>query len=196
MSVTIDISIDQDTVTAKLESLDTFLTDPALALLAAGYEVKTFVQTYHEEFGERWRGGNYMAGPVSGRWENEVAADWLPPVPVGANEVSIVNNNPTLAHKITGGTITAKNVQFLTIPLIPEAKGIRAAEYEAFTGNKLFPVKGVLAHKGAGDEIVPVYALKRSVTQGPWPGAMPPTEELQGVFDRAFAIELEPILIS
>jgi hypothetical protein len=162
----------------------------------AGAEVKEYVQLYHEEFDGRWRGAGYMNGPRSGQWEKDVAADWQSPVPVDANTVSIVNTHPHLSHKIEGGTIRPVNAGALTIPLIPDAKGLSAREYEAASGNKLFAVKGVLAHKGDGNEIVPVYALKQSVTQGPWPGAMPAQEDLQAVFDKAVAIELAPVLAS
>lgn len=196
MSVVIDISIDEGAVTAKLDRLDGFMSEPGVSLLQAGYEVKNYIQLYHEDFDGKWRGSHYMSGPRSGQWEKDVAADWQPPFAVDANTVSIINTHPHLAHKITGGTITPVHAGALTIPLIPEAKGISAREYEASSGNKLFIAKGVIAHKGSGEEIVPVYALKQSVTQEPWPGAMPPQDELQSIFDKAFAIELEPILAS
>jgi hypothetical protein len=194
MSVTIEISVTEDTVTAKLASLDGFFSEPGAKLLEAAYAVKEFVQVYHEEFGTRWRGSHYMSGPVSGRWETEVAADWQPPFMVDGNTASVLNTNPTLVHKILGGTIVPVSASMLTIPLVPEAKGIRAAEYEEFVGEKLFRAKNVLATKGSGNDIVPIYALVSSVDQGPWPGAMPPQEELQTIFDKAFEIELDTVL--
>src|SRR3984893_1015008 len=105
MSVTIDISIDEGTVQAKLSRLDGFLAEPGVALLSAGYEVKQYVQLYHEEFDGKWCGTNYLSGPRSGQWEKDVAADWQPPFAVDGNTVSIINTHPHLAHKITGGTI-------------------------------------------------------------------------------------------
>jgi hypothetical protein len=72
------------------------------------------------------------------------------------------------AQKQYGGTIRAKNARALTIPIAPEAEGKRAAEF-AMGGRPLF----VIASKGgnsilgysAGDQFVPLYVLKRSVTQ-------------------------------
>jgi hypothetical protein len=195
MSVTIDIAIDEAALNAKLAALDGFLAAPGPQLLQAGYAVKEFVQIYHEEFHTGWRGDHYLTGPVSGRWETEVAADWQVPFQVDADTVLIENTNPTLAHKITGGTIVPVSAGALTIPLVGEAKGIRAAEYEEFTGNKLFQPKGtnILAAKIEG-ELVPIYALRSSVTQEPWPGAMPEVEAIQGIFDNAFQVELTTVL--
>ncbi len=191
MSVSIEIFISQDTVTAKLEQLDGFMNDPGAALLVAGVEVRNALQLYHEELGSGWRGDHYLSGPVSGQWEKRVAESWQAPEQLSATEVAVINTDPTLAHKITGGTISAKNAANLTIPLVPEAKGVPAREF----GRKLFRPKStsVLAYK-EGTSFVPVYALTQSVTQGPWPGAMPEQEELQAIFDRAFAIQIEPVL--
>lgn len=191
MSVAIEIFISQDTVTAKLAELDHFADDPSAALLIAGEGVRDALQLYHEELGTRWRGDHYMSGPVSGQWEHRVAESWQPPIELDSHTVTVTNIDPTLAHKITGGTISAKGSGALTIPLVPEAKGVPAREFP----KKLFIPKGtsVLAYKD-GDGFVPVYALAASVNQGPWPGAMPQQEELQAIFDAAFAIELEPML--
>jgi hypothetical protein len=195
MSVTIQITVDEGALDAKLVALDDFLLDPGRRAFSAGQAVKEFVQLYHEEFHTGWRGDHYLTGPVSGRWETEVAADWQSPIQLDANTVLIENTNPTLAHKITGGTIVPVNAGMLTIPLVGEAKGIRAAEYETFTGNKLFHPKGknILATK-IDDELVPIYALRSSVSQEPWPGAMPDIETLQGIFDESFQIELGTVL--
>lgn len=195
MSVTIEVTIDEGSLDAKLAAMDDFLLDPARLAFSAGQAVKEYVQLYHEEFHTGWRGGHYLSGPVSGRWETEIAADWQSPIQLDANTILIENTNPTLAHKITGGTITPVNASALTIPLVGEAKGIRAAEYEEFTGNKLFHPKGknILAIK-AGEELVPIYALRSSVNQEPWPGAMPEVEAIQAIFDESFQIELGTVL--
>lgn len=195
MSVTIEVTIDESLLDAKLTAMDNFLLDPSRLAFSAGQAVKEYVQLYHEEFHTGWRGDHYLSGPVSGRWETEVAADWQSPIMVDANTVLIENTNPTLAHKITGGTIVPVNASALTIPLVGEAKGIRAAEYETFTGNKLFHPKGknILATEING-ELVPIYALRQSVSQEPWPGAMPEVEAIQAIFDESFAIELGTVL--
>ena len=78
MSVTIDITIDEDVVQTRLTRLEGFLAQPEIPLLHAGAEVKEFIQLYHEEFDGKWRGAHYMSGPRSGQWEKDVASDWQP----------------------------------------------------------------------------------------------------------------------
>jgi hypothetical protein len=88
------------------------------------------------------------------------------------------------SHKVTGGTIRARRAKFLTIPIIPEAHGLTAKTYSR-TIAPLFAVKGVLAQAdpNSASGIKPVFALKRSITQKPWPGALPPEK----LYTEAFA---------
>lgn len=187
MSVTIDISVTQDTATAKLEELGRWTGDPETLLMYAAHEIKDFVQAYHAEFDGRWRGDHYMSGPRSGQFEVSVADSWQEPIMVDPSTAMVVNTHPFLSHKITGGTITPKNAKMLTIPLVPEAKGVSAREFS----EALFIPKGkrILAMHGPGGEIIPIYALVASVDQAPWPGAMPPQEELQAIFDQVFEVK-------
>lgn len=169
--------------------------------MTAAEGVKQFVQLYHQEFDGLWRGDHYMSGVKSGQFEESVATSWLDPVLIDTNTASVVNTNPILAHKITGGPITPKNSTYLTIPLVPEAKGFLAREYEEATGNTLFFAKthgpgggGVLARnrlERGTFNLVPIYALVTSVDQAPWPGAMPPQEEIQAIFESAFISNLD-----
>lgn len=92
---------------------------------------------------------------------------------------TISNKALGLAHNVTGGTIRAKRVKFLTIPLVPEAHDLRAKEYAAKFG-PLFAAKGLLLQappKGQEGPPRAIYALKKSVTHAPWPGALPPDED-------------------
>ena len=88
--------------------------------------------------------------------------------------VSFVNGTIGLAHKVTGGTIRAKRKKFLTIPVDPRAHGLTAKTF-ARTIAPLFTAKGMLmfADEKTGD-VKAAYALKKSITQQPWPGALPP----------------------
>jgi hypothetical protein len=77
------------------------------------------------------------------------------------------------AHKHLGGVIKARNVRALTIPIAPEAKGKRAAEFEQ-GGRKLFVAPGtnVLGYSD-GSKFCGLFVLVKSVTQKPqpwWPG--------------------------
>jgi hypothetical protein len=201
MSLTIDISIEQDTATSRLDAIGAICENPGEQLRAAASAVYEFVKEYHIEFGNRWRGDHYMAGPHSGEWQQAVAEAWQPPILIsdvdGASAI-VENTHPHLAFKIEGGTIVPVSAGALTIPLVPEAKGISAREYAESQGVQLFAIKGVLAtvgtSRGKVHDIVPIYALKQSVTQEPWPGAMPPNEEIRDVFAAAFQLQLEPVL--
>ena len=140
-------------------------------------------RTYHDTFNKSggWKGARYLGpGPEGpGKFGAEVAAGWefLETRKDGA---TIGNDASYYAFKVTGGTITPKRAQKLTIPLVPEAVGRRAADYEIFTGRKLFIPKGhnalfELIDKATG-EVRPVYALRDIVTHQPWPGAVPPDD--------------------
>lgn len=88
--------------------------------------------------------------------------------------VSFVNATIGLAHKVTGGTIRAKRKRFLTIPLVPEAHGLDAKTFSR-TIAPLFRAKGMLMFVDEQTaDVKAAYALKKSVTQRPWPGALPP----------------------
>jgi len=95
---------------------------------------------------------------------------------VNGTTVTISNGALGLAHKVTGGIISAKRAKFLTIPLIPQAHDRRAAQFAKDIG-PLFAAKGVLMWKKPDGSITPAYALKKSVTHPPWPGALPPTDD-------------------
>lgn len=127
-----------------------------------------------------------------------------------ADGAEIGNNSQIFAHKVNGGTIRPKRAKALTIPMIDEARGVSAAAYEIATGRRLFTIPGrnVLFEQtatasesvrnrtygrmkngrrvqvSARGGIRGVYALVKSVTQGPWPGAMPDEDSLaEGFFE-------------
>lgn len=88
--------------------------------------------------------------------------------------VSFVNGTIGLAHKVTGGTIRAKRKKFLTIPVDPRAHGLSAKTF-ARTIAPLFAAKGMLMFVDEQTaDVKAAYALKKSVTHRPWPGALPP----------------------
>lgn len=107
-------------------------------------------------------------------WWLATASGWST-TKANSSGVTFSNAAIGLAHKVTGGTIRAKRRKFLTIPIVPEAHGVTARDYSRRI-SPLFRVKGVLAEKDEDAEsgIRPVYALKKSVTHKPWPGALPP----------------------
>jgi len=127
------------------------------------------------------------------RWWQRVAAGWNTGR-VTYRSATIDNSTIGLAHKVKGGTIRAKRVRFLTIPIIPEAHGLTARTY-ARTFAPLFAIKGMLAQKD-GDGIKPVFALKRQVQHRPWKGALPPEAEYVGPFSEALLDEVEKAFLA
>jgi hypothetical protein len=166
---------------------------------------------FHREFDARggWRGPNSYG---SGRSDfgAEIARGWFFRE-ADAGGATISNHAEHYAFKVEGGTIRPKRVNYLTIPLIEEARDRRAKDYEIDFRTKLFTIKGRNAlfektgegtesvigntlgkRKGGGKKgrvvvearstIRPVYALMKSVTQRPWPDAVPPTPILADAF--------------
>lgn len=108
------------------------------------------------------------------QWWRDTETKWFMKQQSDSSSVSFENGMIGLAHKVTGGTIRAKRKKFLTIPVHPKAHGLDAKTF-ADTIAPLFIAKGMLmfADKKTGD-VKAAYALKRSITQQPWPGALPP----------------------
>ena len=108
------------------------------------------------------------------QWWRSTETGWFMKQQADSSSVSFENATVGLAHKVTGGTIRAKQKKFLTIPVHPKAHGLDVKTF-ADTIAPLFAAKGMLmfADKKTGD-VKAAYALKRSITQHPWPGALPP----------------------
>jgi hypothetical protein len=152
---------------------------------------------YHHEFDKAggWLGKRHL-GSVSGEGGSfgaAVAQGWsLAEVTAGGATIS--NDADHYAFKVSGGTIVPKRWDYLTLPLIPEAKGLLARTYARKTGRKLFRPRrkdGSLARVLAetvegGKGFRSVYALMESVTMGPWPGALPHEDLLAGAFMEGF----------
>ena len=120
-----------------------------------------------------WRG--------TSRWKVDTANE---------NGVTMSNSHIGLAHKITGGTISAKRASALTIPLHPKAHSLSAKTFSQ-TIAPLFRVKSILAMSDGNDGIIPVYALKKSINQKPWPNALPPDGTFVTPFEDAALDTLE-----
>jgi addiction module HigA family antidote len=72
------------------------------------------------------------------------------------------------------GTIRVKRKKFLTIPVDPRAHGLTAKTFSR-TIAPLFAAKGMLMFVDEQTaDVKAAYALKKSITQRPWPGALPP----------------------
>ena len=155
--------------------------------MQAGTEaVYLYLVAYHAKMD--WRGPNWIPGPDSGQFALNVVNGWQRPV-VSGDHAYIENTFGLLNWKITGGVITPKKAKFLTIPLVSGAKGVPARAYSG----KLFKAGNALCQR-IGKNIEAIYALSQSVTQAPWPGAMPPDEDLSEAFEGAIDSVLEQAL--
>jgi hypothetical protein len=112
------------------------------------------------------------------------------------SQTVIANNADFYAFKVRGGTITPKRAKFLTIPLIREAAGLYVSRYQQNTGRRLFRPKGkdVLMERTEGGTARSVYALVKSVTQGPWPRAVPDEDLIAGAFVSRWKSELAELI--
>ena len=107
------------------------------------------------------------------QWWRSTETGWSMQQP-NSYTASFVNGTIGLAHKVTGGTIRAKRKKFLTIPVDPKAHGLDAKTF-ARTIAPLFQAKGMLMYVDEQTaDVKAAYALKKSITQRPWPGALPP----------------------
>jgi hypothetical protein len=145
-------------------------------MLAGGEAALAFLRKYHTDFIPRWRGSRYLGGGGEGSFGQRVVEGWQPPTSTGGT-VELRNTFGLLGWKVSGGTIVPKTASALTIPLNSTARGVLARNYPA----RLFPVGNALCQQ-LGKSVQAVYALRKSVTQQPWPGAMPPQEEINLAF--------------
>lgn len=199
--IRIGVSI-EDLATPDLRRFIDALTGPELEQLneVGGRAASNAAARFHREFDAAggWRGSR-SSGSGGSAFGAAVAAGWhyLTSDGMGAE---IANNAEHYGFKVRGGTITPKRWTHLTIPLVPEAKGRYVAEYQQNTGNRLFRPKGravLMERTGPGKgEVRSVYALLKSVTQPPWPEAVPQTEELSGAFTVGWLDGLDDLLES
>lgn len=115
------------------------------------------------------------------QWWRSTETAWAMTQP---NTYTASFNNGTigLAHKVTGGTIRAKRKKFLTIPVDPRAHGLDAKTFGR-TIAPLFQAKGMLMYEDEQTaDVKAAYALKKSITQRPWPGALPPESSYLDAF--------------
>lgn len=106
-------------------------------------------------------------------WRKEVAMHTALAEVTDARAVVVIAS-PAFAHKVTGGTVTAKRGKALTIPLTPEA--YRAGSASLFPA-KLFRPKGtrvLLDEQGKAQ-----YALAAAVTHAADPRAWPERAALE-----------------
>ncbi len=155
---------------------------------------------------------NKMAAPKTNFWSGVRAATALTEVSASGATVTIGSDSRFRIHYLGGIIKPTGGRKFLTIPLIKEARGLRAKSYEQESGRELFRVGRVLmertgenvpttngirsasmltksGHKafnlGPGTTMRPVYALATQATIKRDPRALPPMAELAAALQEA-----------
>ncbi|MDD5698489.1 MAG: hypothetical protein PHH77_07715 [Victivallaceae bacterium] len=153
------MSVILDTATPALKKLIKTLTNPRAFHKTWGHAVARLAKRNARE---KSQGGDFWKGIAD---STQVSA-------VDDRGAIVENRHFAGAHKHFGGTIRAKNVKALTIPINDEAKGKRASEFES-GGRKLFVAPGtsVLGYSD-GEKFCGLFVLRKSITQAPdpwWP---------------------------
>jgi hypothetical protein len=164
-------------------------------MLVAGRSAENAAKEYHSQYNQAglWR-GNRSFGSGGSKFGEAVADGWNTQ-DAAPSSVTISNDAEHLAHKVNGGTITPKRAKALTIPLIAEARGQTARDYARNKNTKLFTIKGKKAlFEKTSTGIRPVFALVKSVTQGPWPGALPDDATILSGFKDGYVLALTDLL--
>ena len=209
--ISVRVKIDESS-SGVLADLISALTGPQATELneIGGRAASNAAAKYHREFDQAggWRGKRYLGTSRNdgSSFGSDVARGWSFQ-DADAKGATISNDATYYAHKVRGGTITPKRAKALTIPIVPEARGLYASVYQQNTGRRLFTIRGknalferiasiTMGARGRRNapgatpirtnKIRAVYALVRSLTQPPWPGALPPDEALAAAFTTAW----------
>lgn len=102
----------------------------------SGEYLRDYLASWYDNKGrEHWVNNSlptHGPGRMSTGWFSNIARKWfLSSADASGAVITNPDEDGSLRHKIRGGTITAKNAGALTIPLVPEAHGRRAADYRS-----------------------------------------------------------------
>jgi hypothetical protein len=188
--VTITIDIDSEKIAGRLRDIADKLNGPEPWAFAGG-EVRNLLKDHYRE--KNANEPNRLGGRRTNFWD-QVGRSVSLPVPIQSG-ARITISDPRIKQKIQGGTISAKRVKFLTIPVHPEAHGRRASSLERALGIALFVLitgggNAMLAGRHNG-QLTMYYALKRSVNQAPTRGALPTDDQIGKAAETGFLDWLE-----
>lgn len=157
-------------------------------------------------FLERDAEPNQMGAEKSGFWAGVRAGTKVGTVDDAGATVQVGADTFFRIHLLGGVVRPRAGKKWLTIPLIPEARGLRVRDYEKESGHKLFRPAGMrvlmerskegdrstltrsgrrVFHLGAGTRVRPVYALAERAEIKPDPRALPPEAELTAALQEA-----------
>jgi hypothetical protein len=183
LNITVDI---KDGASPFLASYIDTIQDTSDLNELGGRAASQAAKDFHSEFGKAggWRGRNFLGNGANkpGEFGQNIAMGWNFESS-NQDDATISNNADYYAFKVRGGTIIPKRNSHLTIPMIADAVGRRAADYVYYSGNILFKVLGKKAlFEATPTGVRAVYALVKSVTQKPNPDALPDEDVLKEAF--------------
>lgn len=159
----------------------------AAALKNGAIKVSDFLRKYYREKG--FKEPNKLSSRRTNFWA-QISESVQAPFTRGSEEVVTILDG-RIAQKIYGGTIRAKRVRYLTIPISEQAYA-RTARVFSDEIAPLFPIKSKKGNRllvsRVDGEIQPHYLLKEEVNQKPWPGSLPSTEEINGAFNEGLQL--------
>lgn len=166
---------------------------------------RSLVKALQAHFLARNAEPNKLAAPKTNFWSGVREDTVLTEVSETGATVTIGSDSHFRIHLLGGVIRPTGGRKFLTIPLIREARGLRASDYEKESGHKLFRVgRALMERTGDGDrssvgpqrhglltrgghkvfnlsprtQMRPVYALASKVVIRPDPRALPAASEL------------------
>lgn len=181
MSITIHIRVDAADFQRSMSAFIQAMQSKERILKPVARRGANFLKAYFRELNTKEP--NRLGGKRTHFWL-QVGRGVQNPKDMGPNAYGVVINHPHYAQKFYGGPIKAKRVKMLTIPVVAEAHGRRAATYELETGHALFFIrlgsgKAGLFEAAESGGIRMVYALTPNVNQKPWKTAFPPKDKLE-----------------
>ena len=197
-----DLNVNITGIDEELDSIAQMMEQGAIesANKRAGAEVLKFVSSWYTERGRDLfvkPGSTHGAGRTESGWAKMIPSMWVFDSNDSGFIVTFPDNGYGLRMKLEGGAISAKNARALTIPMVPEAHGVRARDYPG----RLFTIKkkdggksGYLFEKTQGEGIRAVYALRQSVQIKADRGVLPSDEEFLDAGHGAFANQIFVVL--
>jgi hypothetical protein len=202
--ISITITADAKDATAFLVNITGKIRNPRALNAALAARLEDELKAH---FDSRNSEPNKMGAEKTGFWSTVAQHTATTEIRADGATVSIGSNTHFRIHYLGGVIKPTGGRKFLTIPLIKEARGIRAAVYEQTTGRKLFrpgKAKVLMERSGEGDRSLvsgaaatvrtkngfrkinvgartrmrAVYALATQVTIHQDPRALPPREAL------------------
>lgn len=197
-----DLNVNITGIDEELDSIVLMMDQQAIESVnkRAGAEVLRFVSSWYTEHGRDLfvkPGPTHGAGRAESGWAKMIPSMWVFETNDSGFTVTFADNGYGLRMKLEGGTISAKNARALTIPMVPEAHGVRVRDYPG----RLFSIKkkdggkpGYLFEKTQGGGIRAVYALRKSVQIKENRSVLPSDEEFLDAGHGAFANQIFVVL--